>query len=204
MFSDPATINNMELETAGINKSRASRSPQSRAITYVELSPDCCANCRKYVFRITYAALHQMPDITPTSIRAMPDMRMVLPNVTDQPRGPSEDGVSDADESSDDGRLPALRCGRWLAFFSRRAKPMSSRVTASEKMQTAKRRPPSHALPPSFGQKIFRTVNSTGKKSTEANIPLSPLVSLFPVRAKTVVTTDNAAPPASSGQDGSA
>src|SRR5688572_30468832 len=36
------------------------------------------------------------------------------PNVKDQARGPSEDGVSDADESPDNGRLPALRCGGWF------------------------------------------------------------------------------------------
>ena len=36
------------------------------------------------------------------------------PNVPDQPRGPSEDGVSDAGESPEDGRLPALRCGDWF------------------------------------------------------------------------------------------
>src|SRR5688500_14326844 len=38
-------------------------------------------------------------------------------NVPDQPRGPSEDGVSDADESPEDGRLPALCCGAWLALL---------------------------------------------------------------------------------------
>jgi hypothetical protein len=32
----------------------------------------------------------------------------------DQPRGPGEDGVSDTGESSEDGRLPALRCGGWI------------------------------------------------------------------------------------------
>ena len=40
-----------------------------------------------------------------------------LPNVSDQPRGPSEDGVTDADESCEDGRLPALRCGDWFGSF---------------------------------------------------------------------------------------
>ncbi len=41
------------------------------------------------------------------------------PNDSDQRRGPSEDGVSDAGESPEDGRLPALRCGGWIgAFFS--------------------------------------------------------------------------------------
>jgi hypothetical protein len=33
-----------------------------------------------------------------------------LPNVPDQPRGPREDELSDADEAPEDGRLPALRC----------------------------------------------------------------------------------------------
>jgi hypothetical protein len=42
---------------------------------------------------------------------------MFAPNDSDQPRGPSEDGVSDAEESSEDGRLPALRCGGWIGFF---------------------------------------------------------------------------------------
>src|SRR5688572_1444314 len=38
-------------------------------------------------------------------------MHRVLLNAKAQPRGPSEDGVSDASESPEDGRLPALRCG---------------------------------------------------------------------------------------------
>jgi hypothetical protein len=44
---------------------------------------------------------------------------MVLPNDSDQPRGSSEDKVSDADESPEEGRLPALRCSAWFGsdFF---------------------------------------------------------------------------------------
>src|SRR5688572_29058292 len=44
--------------------------------------------------------------------------RYFLPNDSDQPRGPSENGDSDADESPEDGRLPALRCGGWLGSLA--------------------------------------------------------------------------------------
>jgi hypothetical protein len=37
-----------------------------------------------------------------------------LANVSGQPRGPSEDEILDADESPEEGRLPALRCDDWL------------------------------------------------------------------------------------------
>jgi hypothetical protein len=37
-----------------------------------------------------------------------------LPNDSDQPRGPSENGVSAAGKSFEDGRLPALRCDDWF------------------------------------------------------------------------------------------
>ena len=34
-----------------------------------------------------------------------------------QPRGPSEDGVSDSEESPEDGRLPALSCTGLLGWL---------------------------------------------------------------------------------------
>src|SRR3989337_4449567 len=49
----------------------------------------------------------------PNRIRESRDM-LCSPIDPDPPRGPSEDGVSNAGESPEDGRLPALRCGGWL------------------------------------------------------------------------------------------
>jgi hypothetical protein len=42
---------------------------------------------------------------------------ILLPNVSDQPRGAGSDGVADTDESLEDGRLPALCCGDWIGSF---------------------------------------------------------------------------------------
>ena len=49
---------------------------------------------------------------------------VIVPNDSDQPRGPSEDEVSDAGKSSEGGRLPALRCGGW--FGSSGGRPLAT------------------------------------------------------------------------------
>jgi hypothetical protein len=48
------------------------------------------------------------------SLRQVFDMDFFLcRTIPGQPSGASEDEVSNACESSEDGRLPALRCGGW-------------------------------------------------------------------------------------------
>ncbi len=69
-----------------------------------------------------------------------------------QPRGPKEEGASGSDESPEDGRLPALRCGDWIgsslsctAVFRRAKGSRTTSENAAAPKNAAFPLPPDHA-----------------------------------------------------------